>query len=154
EEDIPYPKGKVKEALVRTRGVPIFPEQVLHIAILGAGFSADDADGLRRSMAAWRRKGTLEIYEQKVRQGLTRSGHDPDFIQRIIQQIQGFGEYGFPESHAAGFALLAYVSAWIKCHYPAAFLAALLNSQPMGFYSSSQLVQDAKRHGVPVRPVD
>lgn len=154
EEDIPYPQGRVKEALVRTRGVPIFQEQVMQIAILGAGFSADDADGLRRSMAAWRRKGTLEIYEQKLREGLTENGHDPDFIERIILQIQGFGEYGFPESHAAGFALLAYVSAWIKRHYPAAFLAALLNSQPMGFYSPSQLVQDAKRHGVPVRPVD
>ncbi|HEY6773236.1 MAG TPA: error-prone DNA polymerase, partial [Oxalicibacterium sp.] len=154
EEDIPYPTGKVKEALLRTRGVPIFQEQVMQIAILGADFSADDADGLRRSMAAWRRKGTLEIYEQKLREGLTKNGHDPGFIERIILQIQGFGEYGFPESHAAGFALLAYVSAWIKCHHPAAFLAALLNSLPMGFYSSSQLVQDAKRHGVQVHPVD
>ncbi|WP_175625826.1 MULTISPECIES: error-prone DNA polymerase [Oxalobacteraceae] len=154
KEDVPYPGEKIKEALSRTCGVPIFQEQVMQIAVLAAGYRPGEADDLRRSMAAWKRKGNLEKHEKKLKDGLAENGYDPGFADRLFEQIKGFGEYGFPESHAASFALLVYVSAWIKCHEPAAFLAALLNSQPMGFYSASQLVQDAKRHGVPVRPVD
>jgi error-prone DNA polymerase len=126
----------------------------MQLAIKAAGFTADEADGLRRSMAAWKRKGNLEPYNEKLRKGLAKNNYPSDFAERLILQIQGFGEYGFPESHAAGFAVLAYYSSWIKRHHPSAFLAGLLNSQPMGFYSPSQLVQDAKRHGVPVHPVD
>jgi error-prone DNA polymerase len=155
QEQIDYMgKPELEKVLGRTHGVPIFQEQVMQLAIEAAGFTADEADGLRRSMAAWKRKGKLEPYNQKLREGLAKNGYPKDFAERLILQIQGFGEYGFPESHAAGFAVLAYVSSWIKCHEPSAFLAGLLNSQPMGFYSASQLVQDAKRHGVPVHPVD
>jgi error-prone DNA polymerase len=140
--------------LERTLGVPIFQEQVMQLAMVAAGFSAGEADELRRAMAAWRRKGGLEPFEARLREGMLAKGYDAAFAERIFHQICGFGEYGFPESHSASFALLAYVSAWIKYHEPAAFLAALLNSQPMGFYSPSVLVQDARRHGVEVRPVD
>lgn len=154
EDQINYYGTAIKKALVRTCGVPIFQEQVMQIAVLAADFTPGEADDLRRSMAAWKRKGNLEKHGVKLKAGLARNGYDPDFADRLFEQIKGFGEYGFPESHAASFALLVYVSAWIKRHEPAAFLAALLNSQPMGFYSASQLVQDAKRHGVPVRPVD
>jgi error-prone DNA polymerase len=153
-DDIVYPGPEIKEALERTFGVPIFQEQVMQIAVLAAGFTAGEADELRRSMAAWKRKGNLEKHGEKLKQGLARNNYDPAFADRLFEQIKGFGEYGFPESHAASFALLVYVSAWIKRHEPAAFLAALLNSQPMGFYSASQLMQDARRHGVPVHPVD
>lgn len=153
-EEIVYPGPEIKQALERTFGVPIFQEQVMQIAVLAAGYTPGQADDLRRSMAAWKRKGNLEKHGDKLKQGLTRNGYDPAFADRLFEQIKGFGEYGFPESHAASFALLVYVSAWIKCYEPAAFLAALLNSQPMGFYSASQLMQDAKRHGVQVRPVD
>ncbi|MNK04263.1 Error-prone DNA polymerase [compost metagenome] len=154
KDDIIYPGDEIEEALSRTCGVPIFQEQVMQIAVLAAGYTAGEADDLRRSMAAWKRKGNLEKHEIKLKTGLIENGYLPAFADRLFEQIKGFGEYGFPESHAASFALLVYVSAWIKRHEPAAFLAALLNSQPMGFYSASQLVQDAKRHGVPVRPVD
>ncbi|CAL60859.1 Error-prone DNA polymerase [Herminiimonas arsenicoxydans] len=153
-DDIVYPGPEIKEALSRTFGVPIFQEQVMQIAVLAAGYTPGEADELRRSMAAWKRKGNLEKHGDKLKKGLAKNGYDPEFANRLFEQIKGFGEYGFPESHAASFALLVYVSAWIKRHEPAAFLAALLNSQPMGFYSASQLVQDAKRHGVPVRPID
>jgi error-prone DNA polymerase len=153
-EPVDYPSPAVKEILERTLGVPIFQEQVMKLAIAAAGFSAGDADKLRRSMAAWRRKGNLEQWGEKVIQGLLANGYPKEFAGRIRDQIMGFGEYGFPESHSASFALLAYVSAWIKRHEPAAFLAGLLNSQPMGFYAPAQLVQDARRHGVEVRPVD
>lgn len=153
-DDIVYPGPAIKEALKRTFGVPIFQEQVMQIAVLAAGFTPGQADELRRSMAAWKRKGNLEKHGDKLKAGLIANDYDPDFADRLFEQIKGFGEYGFPESHAASFALLVYVSAWIKCHYPAAFLVALLNSQPMGFYSASQLVQDAKRHGVIVHAVD
>jgi error-prone DNA polymerase len=149
-----YEKEELKSVLGRTLGVPIFQEQVMHLAMVAADFTADEADGLRRSMAAWKRKGGLEKHEARLRSGMKAKGYSDDFIVRICKQIQGFGDYGFPESHAASFALLAYVSSWLKYHHPAAFLAALLNSQPMGFYSSSTLVQDARRHGVEVRPVD
>jgi error-prone DNA polymerase len=152
-EPITYPKEEIKPALARTCGVPIFQEQVMQIAMIAAEFSAGEADQLRRAMAAWRRKGEMSKFQEKLRAGMEKNGYDADFIGSIIRQIEGFAEYGFPESHSASFALLAYASAWLKCHEPAAFLAALLNSQPMGFYSPSQLVQDARRHRVEVRPV-
>ncbi|MGB6055098.1 MAG: error-prone DNA polymerase, partial [Burkholderiaceae bacterium] len=153
-EQIHYPKDEIKPALERTCGVPIFQEQVMQIAMLAADFSASDADGMRRSMASWRRRGDLAQYKERLRAGMEKKGYPDKFITDIQSQIEGFSEYGFPESHAAGFALLAYASAWLKRHEPEVFLAALLNSQPMGFYSPSQLVQDARRHGVEVRPVD
>jgi len=150
---VDYPPG-LEKALGRTLGVPIFQEQVMQVVIDAAGFTPGEADQLRRSMAAWKRKGGLEKYQDRIVTGMVDRGYDEAFAQQICLQIQGFGEYGFPESHAASFAWLTYVSSWIKCHEPAAFLCALLNSQPMGFYSPSQLVQDAKRHGIEVRPVD
>ncbi|OWW19827.1 error-prone DNA polymerase [Noviherbaspirillum denitrificans] len=153
-EPVTYPKDDIKPALERTFGIPIFQEQVMQIAMLAAGFTASEADQLRRSMAAWRRKGDLGRFKEKLTAGMIEREYKPEFISAIIKQIEGFAEYGFPESHAASFALLAYVSSWLKRHEPAAFLAALLNSQPMGFYAPSQLVQDARRHGVEVRPVD
>lgn len=147
-------RTEILSVLARTLGVPIFQEQVMQLAVVAAGFSGGEADQLRRAMAAWRRKGELERYRAQLLQGLAANGYDPDFAQRLCQQIEGFGSYGFPESHAASFALLVYASAWLKCFEPAAFLAALLNSQPMGFYAPSQLIQDARRHGVEVRPAD
>jgi error-prone DNA polymerase len=135
-------------------GVPIFQEQVMQLAIVAAGFTPGEADRLRRSMAAWRRRGGLEAFEQRLVDGMRARGYTEDFARQIYQQILGFGEYGFPESHSASFALLVYVSSWLKCYEPAAFCAALLNSQPMGFYAPAQLVQDARRHGVEVRPAD
>ncbi|RZL05874.1 MAG: error-prone DNA polymerase, partial [Rubrivivax sp.] len=144
----------LREALGRTMGVPIFQEQCMQIAILSAGFTPGEADGLRRAMAAWKRHGNLQKYEERLVNGMTARGYEVAFAQSVFEQIKGFSSYGFPESHAASFALLVYDSAWIKCHYPAEFLAALLNSQPMGFYTPSQLVQDARRHGVEVRPID
>ena len=153
-EAITYPSEAVKSVLERTLGVPIFQEQVMKLAMVAAGFSAGQADSLRRAMAAWRRRGGLEKFQQQLIDGLTKNGYAPEFAQAVFKQIEGFGEYGFPESHAASFAWLAYVSAWLKCHEPESFLAALLNSQPMGFYSSSQLIQDARRHAVQVLPID
>ena len=153
-EPVTYPSDAVREVLSRTLGVPIFQEQVMQLAVVAAGFTPGEADRLRRSMAAWRRKGGLEHFRERLIRGMSERGYEREFAERIYQQILGFGEYGFPESHSASFALLVYVSAWIKRHEPAAFLAALLNSQPMGFYAPSQLVQDACRHGVEVRPVD
>lgn len=126
----------------------------MQIAMVAADFTAGEADGLRRAMAAWKKRGGLEPFEQRLKQGMQRNGYDPAFAERVYQQLRGFGEYGFPQSHAASFALLTYVSAWLKCHEPAAFACALLNSQPLGFYAPSQIVQDAARHGVEVRPVD
>jgi error-prone DNA polymerase len=151
---VTYPSEALKEALSRTLGIPIFQEQVMQVAMLAAGFSAGEADQLRRAMAAWKRKGGIGKFQERIVEGMTSRGYDPTFAEDICRQIQGFGEYGFPESHAASFALLVYDSSWIKCHEPAAFLAALLNSQPLGFYTPSQLVQDARRHGVTVLPVD
>ncbi|MBI1284752.1 MAG: DNA polymerase III subunit alpha [Thiobacillus sp.] len=153
-EPVTYPSEAVRGVLARTLGVPIFQEQVMQLAVVAAGFTPGEADKLRRSMAAWRRKGGLEAFEQRLIEGMRERGYPEDFARQIFMQIQGFGEYGFPESHAASFALLVYVSAWLKCHEPAAFACALLNSQPMGFYAPSQIVQDARRHGVEVRPVD
>ena len=154
EEPVTYPSEAVRSVLERTLGVPIFQEQVMQLAMVAAGFSAGEADQLRRSMAAWRRKGGLEVFEQRLIEGMKQRGYGEDFARQIFQQILGFGEYGFPESHAASFALLAYVSAWLKRHEPAAFICALLNSLPMGFYAPAQLIQDAQRHGVSVLPVD
>jgi error-prone DNA polymerase len=148
------PKPELDVALARTLGVPIFQEQVMQICMIAAGFTGGEADALRRAMAAWKRKGGLQPFEQRILAGMAARGYTREFAVQIFQQILGFGDYGFPESHAYSFALLAYVSAWLKCHEPAAFLAALLNSQPMGFYGPSQLVQDARRHGVEVRAAD
>ncbi|HEY4316011.1 MAG TPA: error-prone DNA polymerase [Herbaspirillum sp.] len=153
KEAIDTPKG-LEEALERTLGVPIFQEQVMQIAITAAGFTPGEADELRRAMAAWKRKGGLEHYRDRIVGTMKANGYGEDFPQRVFEQMKGFGEYGFPESHAASFALLVYASSWLKCHEPEAFLCAMLNSQPMGFYSPSQLVQDARRHGVVVLPVD
>jgi error-prone DNA polymerase len=153
-EPVSFPSAAMEQALARTLGVPIFQEQVMQVAMLAAGFSPGEADQLRRSMAAWKRKGGMDQYHDRIVDGMLARGYTSEFAESICSQIQGFGEYGFPESHAASFALLVYASAWLKCHEPAAFLCALLNSQPMGFYSASQLVQDAKRHGVEVRAAD
>ncbi len=153
-EPVTYPSEAVRDVLSRTLGIPIFQEQVMQVAMVAAGFSAGEADQLRRAMGAWRRRGGLGQFQQRLLDGMRERGYDDDFAERICKQAEGFAEYGFPESHAASFALLVYVSAWLKCHEPAAFTAALINSQPMGFYAPSQLVQDAKRHGVEVRPVD
>lgn len=153
DDAIDYPPA-LRPALQRTKGVPIFQEQVMQIAMIAADFTPGEADGLRRSMAAWKRKGGLGHYHERLVGRMIEKGYKPAFAESIFQQIQGFGEYGFPESHAAGFAQLAYASCWIKWHHPDAFLAALLNSQPMGFYAPAQLVRDARAHGVEVRPVD
>ena len=152
-EPVDYPSEAVKSVLERTLGVPIFQEQVMQLAVVAAGFTPGEADQLRRAMASWRRKGGLEPFRDKLMRGMRERGYPGEFAERIYHQILGFGEYGFPESHSASFALIAYDSAWLKRYHPAAFLAALLNSQPMGFYTPSQLVQDARRHGVEVRPV-
>jgi error-prone DNA polymerase len=147
-------RPEIEAVLGRTYGVPIFQEQAMQLAIVAAGFTPGEADQLRRAMAAWRRKGGLAPFRDKLLQGMAERGYDADFAERLFRQIEGFGDYGFPESHAASFALLVYASAWLKRYQPAAFLIGLLNSQPMGFYSPSQLIQDARHHGVVVRPVD
>lgn len=154
EEAVTYANEAVKSVLERTLGVPIFQEQVIKLAVVAAGFTPGEADQLRRAMAAWKRRGGLEGFQQKLVGGMLARGHEREFAERIFEQIKGFGDYGFPESHSASFALLVYFSAWLKRHEPAAFYCGLLNSQPMGFYSPSQLVQDARRHHVEVRPVD
>ena len=152
-DPVTYPSDAVKGVLSRTLGVPIFQEQVMQLAIVAAGFTPGEADQLRRSMAAWKRRGGLGHFEKRLIEGMSARGYDESFAQQIFSQIQGFGEYGFPESHAASFALLVYSSAWLKCYEPAAFTAALLNSQPMGFYAPAQLVRDARDHQVEVRPI-
>jgi error-prone DNA polymerase len=148
----PYPD--LRKALERTHGIPIFQEQVMQIAVIAAGFTPGEADGLRRSMAAWKRHGNVSKYHDRLVGGMLERGYPEDFAEAIFKQMEGFGEYGFPESHAASFAILVYISCWLKWHEPACFLAALLNSQPLGFYGPAQLVQDAQRHGVEVRAVD
>jgi error-prone DNA polymerase len=154
EEKVEFPSKELEEVLGKTMGVPLFQEQAMKIAIVAAGFTPSEADGLRRAMATFRRSGTLPLYQERLVQGMVKNGYEADFAMRCFKQIEGFGEYGFPESHAASFALLVYVSAWLKCHYPAAFAAALLNSQPMGFYAPAQIVRDAREHGVEVLGVD
>ena len=152
--DVVYPSEALKVALERTCGIPIFQEQVMQVAMIAAGFSAGEADQLRRAMAAWKRPGDLQSFHEKILTGMRARGYADEFAEAIFRQIKGFASYGFPESHAASFALLTYISSWIKCHEPAAFLCALLNSQPLGFYTPSQLVQDAQRHRIEVRAAD
>ena len=154
EEEVIFPNEALREVLKKTLGVPLFQEQAMRIAMVAAGFSADEADKLRRAMAAWRRTSALEAFHQKIVNGMLANGYEREFAEQCFNQIKGFGEYGFPESHAASFALLVYVSAWLKRYHPAAFAAALINSQPMGFYMPAQIVRDAKEHGVKVLPVD
>ena len=154
KEEVSYPSEEVRGALERTLGVPIFQEQVMQLAMVAAGFSGGEADQLRRAMAAWKRKGGLEPYRDKLVRGMEERGYEKGFAEQLFKQIKGFGDYGFPESHSASFALIAYVSSWLKYYHPAAFCCALLNSQPMGFYAPAQLVQDARRHGVEVLSVD
>ncbi|QDZ12107.1 error-prone DNA polymerase [Devosia ginsengisoli] len=153
-EKVSYPSKELEAVLHRTLGVPLFQEQAMQIAIVGAGFSAGRADQLRRAMAAWKRTGQIEQFEADFLAGMAKNGYKPEFARSAFDQIKGFAEYGFPESHAASFALLVYASCWLKCHYPDVFACALLNSQPMGFYAASQLVRDAVEHGVEVRPPD
>ena len=153
-EAVSYPSAAVRDVLERTLGVPIFQEQAMQLAVVAAGFTPGEADRLRRAMAAFRKRGSLGPFEERLISGMRARGYDEQFARQVFNQIEGFGEYGFPESHSASFALLVYVSAWLKRHEPAAFTAALLNSQPMGFYAPAQLVRDARDHGVEVRPVD
>ncbi len=153
EEEVSYPHPHLEPILRRTLGIPLFQEQVMQLAITGAGYQPGEADQLRRDMAAWRKNGRLARHQQKLLDGFRARGIPPEFAHRLFQQILGFGEYGFPESHSASFALLVYASAWLKVHHPAAFAAALINSQPMGFYSPASIVRDAQQHGVEVRPV-
>jgi error-prone DNA polymerase len=148
------PRDELKKVLEKTKGVPLFQEQAMSIAMVAARFSPDEADGLRRAMATFRNDGNVHLFETRFVEGMVTRGYARDFAERCFNQIKGFGNYGFPESHAASFAKLVYVSAWIKCHYPDVFCAAILNSQPMGFYQPAQLVRDAREHGVEVRPPD
>ena len=154
EEPVEYPSPELKEILGRTLGVPLFQEQAMEIAIVAAGFTPTEADGLRRSMATFKAKGKVSEWRRKLVEGMVAKGYDKDFAQRVFRQLEGFGSYGFPESHAASFALLVYVSCWLKCYYPDVFATALLNSMPMGFYQPAQIIIDARKHGVEVRPVD
>jgi error-prone DNA polymerase len=154
EERIEYPSKELEEILERTLGVPLFQEQAMKIAIVAAGFSASEADELRRSMATFKAKGKVSFFEEKLIKGMIRNGYTLEYAQRVFRQLEGFGSYGFPESHAVSFALLVYVSSWIKCYYPDVFACALLNSMPMGFYQPAQIIIDARKHGVEVRPVD
>jgi error-prone DNA polymerase len=154
EEPVDYPSEDLKEVFERTLGVPLFQEQVMKLAIVAAGYSAGEADQLRRAMAAWKRHGGMEHHRDRIMSGMLERGYTTEFAARLFEQIKGFGSYGFPESHAASFAGIVYASCWLKCHEPAAFACALLNAQPMGFYGPSQIVQDAQRHGIAVRAVD
>ncbi len=154
EEAVEFPSDELRRVLGKTLGVPLFQEQAMKIAIVAAGFTPAEADGLRRAMATFRHSGRIHAFREKMIGGMLARGYDADFAERCFRQIEGFGEYGFPESHAASFALLVYVSAWVKRHYPAVFAAALVNSQPMGFYAPAQIVRDAREHGVEVRPPD
>ena len=153
-EHVSYPSQELQAVLERTLGVPLFQEQAMKIAIVGAGFSGADADRLRRAMATFRKNGDIHKFHDKMIEGMVARGYDAEFATACFRQIEGFGTYGFPESHAASFAVLVYASAWLKCHYPEVFTCALLNAQPMGFYRPAQLVADAKKSGVELRPVD
>ncbi|TNE36828.1 MAG: DNA polymerase III subunit alpha [Alphaproteobacteria bacterium] len=154
EEKVTYPSKELEAVLHKTLGVPLFQEQAMRIAIVGAGFTADEADQLRRAMATFRKMGTINSFREKFIRGMQKNGYESEFAEKCFRQIEGFGDYGFPESHAASFALLVYISAWLKYHYPDVFACALLNSQPMGFYAPAQIVRDARAHGVEVRPPD
>ncbi|MBE1297889.1 MAG: error-prone DNA polymerase [Rhodobacteraceae bacterium] len=153
EEAVEFPSDALSEVLGKTLGVPLFQEQAMQIAMVGAGFSPEQADRLRRSLATFKKHGNVSEFRSLFLRGMARNGYDADFSERCFSQIEGFGAYGFPESHAASFALLVYASAWIKCHHPGIFACALLNSQPMGFYAPAQIVRDARAHGVEVRPI-
>jgi error-prone DNA polymerase len=153
-EEVSYPSPELEAVLKKTLGVPLFQEQAMKIAIVAAGFTPAEADRLRRAMATFRRAGTIQTFQEKMVEGMAAKGYDRAFAERCFHQIEGFGEYGFPESHAASFALLVYASCWMKCHYPDVFAAAMLNAQPLGFYAPAQLVRDAREHGVEVREVD
>jgi len=153
-EPVIYPSDAIKSVLEPTLGVPIFQEQVIRLAMVAAGFTGGEADALRRAITNWGRNSKLLMFEKKLKTGMTHRGYSSEFADRLFEQIKGFGGYGFPESHSASFAILAYISAWFKCHHPAAFYVGLLNSQPMGFYTPSQLIQDAKRHGIQFLPID
>ncbi len=152
-EEVHYPSPELEEVMKKTLGVPLFQEQAMKIAEVAAGFSPEEADRLRRSLASFRRMGTIGVFRERFINGMLERGYEPDFAERCFSQIEGFADYGFPESHAAAFAMLAYVSAWLKCHHPAVFACALLNSQPMGFYAPAQIVRDVREHGVEVRPI-
>jgi error-prone DNA polymerase len=154
EEEVTYPSKDLKAVFERTLGVPLFQEQVMKLAIVAAGYTPGEADQLRRAMAAWKRHGGMEKHRERIMSGMIERGYTPEFSAQLFEQIKGFGSYGFPESHSASFAGIVYASCWLKCHEPAAFACALLNSQPMGFYSASQIVQDAQRHRIRVYPVD
>jgi len=154
DERVSYPTPEIEEVLRKTLGVPLFQEQAMQLAVVAAGFTPGEADQLRRSMGAWRRSGEIERFRTRLIEGMQRQGLSPEYAERVFEQLRGFGSYGFPESHAASFALLVYVSAWLKRYHPAAYGAALINSQPMGFYAPAQLVRDARDHGVEARPVD
>ncbi|MEX1223989.1 MAG: error-prone DNA polymerase, partial [Pirellulales bacterium] len=149
-----YPDDAIRQVLEKTLGVPLFQEQAMRLAMVAAGFSPGEADQLRRAMGAWRKTGVIDQFRKRLIDGMLARGFTPEFAESVFTQIRGFGEYGFPESHAASFALLVYVSCWLKFHHPAAFAAALVNSQPMGFYAPAQLIRDAREHGVEVRGVD
>ncbi|HLU49584.1 MAG TPA: error-prone DNA polymerase, partial [Planctomycetota bacterium] len=154
EEPVEYPHPSLEPVLARTLGVPLFQEQVIRIAMVAADYTPGEADQLRRDMAAWRKAGRIERHRERLIGRMEAKGIPREFAERVFEQIRGFGEYGFPESHAASFALIAYAGAWMKCHYPDVFALSLLNAQPMGFYSASTIIGDAKRHGVEIRPVD
>ena len=154
EEEVVYPHACLEPVLKKTLGVPLFQEQVIRLAMVAADYTPGEADQLRRDMAAWRRAGRIERHRERLVRRMCAKGIEREFAERVFEQIRGFGEYGFPESHAASFALIAYATAWMKHHYPAVFACSLLNAQPMGFYSSATIIEDAKRHEVEVRPVD
>ncbi|MEP1612989.1 MAG: error-prone DNA polymerase [Roseobacter sp.] len=153
EEEVSFPSDELGEVLGKTLGVPLFQEQAMQIAIVGAGFTPDQADRLRRSLATFKKHGSVSAFKNLFLRGMSKKGYDGDFAERCFSQIEGFGSYGFPESHAASFALLVYASSWLKCHHPGIFACALLNAQPMGFYAPAQIVRDAREHGVDVRPI-
>src|SRR3954462_5952589 len=154
EEPVTYPSKELEDILGRTLGVPLFQEQAMEIAIVAAGFTPAEADQLRRAMGTFKFTDGVKHFHDKLVQGMIANGYPPEFAERSFKQLEGFGSYGFPESHAASFALIAYASSWMKCHHPDVFLVAILNSQPMGFYAPAQLVRDAERHGVEVRAID
>ena len=153
KEKVEYPTPELEKVLGKTLGVPLFQEQAMRVAIECAGFTPGEADQLRRAMATFKHTGSVTRFQEKLVSGMLANGYEREFAERIFKQIEGFGSYGFPESHAASFALIAYASSWLKCHHPDVFCAALLNAQPMGFYAPAQIVRDASNHGVEVRPV-
>ena len=154
KEAVEFPTPALEKVLGKTLGVPLFQEQAMQVAMVAAGFSPTEADQLRRSMATFKFTGGVHKFQDKLITGMLDNGYTREFAERTFRQLEGFGSYGFPESHAASFALIAYASSWMKCHHPDVFLAAILNAQPMGFYAPAQLVRDAREHGVEVRPVD